>query len=138
MTLSAAFKGRGKLAAEFVLIVVGVLVALTVETALEDRRDSVLRDEYVERIRSDAEQDRQALEFRIEFFRDVQVFAQQFLDWLDANAPLDKETVLAAFYAAEVWPFVANQSTYQDLLSTGNIRLIDDIDLRTILAAYYN
>lgn len=138
MTLSAAFKSRGKLAAEFVLVVVGVLVALAVDTALENRRDRQLRDEYIERIRSDAEHDRQALEYRIEFFRDVQVFTQRFLDWLDAEAPLDKENVLAAFYAAEVWPFVANDSTYQDLLSTGNIRLIDDINLRTSLAAYYN
>jgi hypothetical protein len=46
--------------------------------------------------------------------------------------------LLAAFYAAEVWPFVPNISTYQDLQSTGNIRLMDNIDFRTSLAAYYN
>lgn len=131
-------EGRGGLAAEFVLVVVGVLVALAVDTALEERRDGALRDEYIERIRSDAENDRQALEYRIEFFQDVQVFSQQFLDWLDAEAPLDKETVLAAFYSSEIWPFVASQSTYQDLLSTGSIRLIDDINLRTSLATYHN
>jgi hypothetical protein len=131
-------KGRGGLAAEFVLVVAGVLVALAVDTALEDRRDNKLRDEYIERIRSDVEKDSQALQHRIEFFRGVQGYTQETLHWLDADTPVDKEVVLAAFYAAEVWPFVPNTSTYQDLQNTGNIRLIDDIDVRTSLAAYHN
>ena len=136
--LQTLFKGRGGLAAEFVLVVAGVLVALAVDTAFENRRDRELRDEYVERIRVDVENDRRALEYRVQFFLDVQAFSQQFLDWLDADTPLDKETLLAAFYSSELWPFVASRGTYQDLLSTGSIRLIDDINLRTSLAAYHN
>ena len=138
MTLHSILKGRGGLAAEFVLVVAGVLVALAVDTAFENRRDSELRDEYIERVRSDVEKDRRALEYRVQFFLDVQAFSQQLLDWLDADMPLDKEVVLAAFYSSEIWPFVASQSTYQDLLGTGNIRLIDDINLRTSLATYYD
>lgn len=138
MTLHGILKGRGGLAAEFVLVVAGVLVALAVDTALEERRDTELRNEYVERVRDDMQDDRQALEYRVQFFGDVQAFSQQFLDWLDADTPLDKSALLAAFYSSEIWPFVANQSTYQDLLSTGNIRLIDDINLRTSLATYHN
>ena len=138
MTLRKILEGRGGLAAEFVLVVAGVLVALAVDTALEERRDDALRNEYIDRIRSDAENDRLALENRVQFFDDVRAFSQQFLDWLDADTPLEKETVLAAFYSSEIWPFVASQSTYQDLLSTGSIRLIDDINLRTSLATYHN
>jgi hypothetical protein len=138
MTLHSLLKGRGGLAAEFVLVVAGVLVALAVDTALENRRDGELRDEYIERVRADLENDRRALDYRVQFFHDVRAFSQQFLDWLDADTPLDKETVLAAFYSSEIWPFVATQSTYQDLLSTGSIRLIDDINLRTSLATYHN
>lgn len=137
MTLRKILEGRGGLAAEFVLVVAGVLVALAVDTALENRRDKTLRDEYIERIKSDVEDDWQALAYRLDFFAEVQKFSQQFHDWLDADTPLDQDIVLAAFYSAEVWPFVANDSTYQDLLSTGNIRLLDDIDLRTSLADYH-
>jgi hypothetical protein len=38
-------KQQTKLVGEFFLIVIGVMVALTVETALEDREDAGLRDE---------------------------------------------------------------------------------------------
>jgi len=99
-------KKRTKLVGEFILVVVGVLVALAVESALEDRADDKLRDQYLSRLT------------------------------LDLAA--DKSLLLASFYAAEVWPLTPNTSTYLDLHSTGNLRLLDDIGLRTKMAVYYN
>jgi hypothetical protein len=60
------------------------------------------------------------------------------LTWLQTDAVVDKNLLLASFYAAELWPFTPNLSTYDDLLSTGNIGMLDDIDLRMGLSAYYN
>ena len=131
-------KAQTKLVGEFILIVVGVLVALAVETALEDRADRGLRDEYILRIDRDIRSDKTELEVRIQFFGDVQGFAEDFSSWLDADEALNHEALLAAFYSAEVWPFIPNNSTYADLLSTGNIRLIDDIELRGRLSDYHN
>lgn len=129
---------RGRIIGEFFLIVIGVLVALAVETALHERQNDQLRDEYYSRVRDDLMSDKFAAESRIEFFTAVQQFNQDTLDWLESDATVSQDVLLAAFYAAELWPFVANRSTYQDLLSTGNIGLMDDIDFRTSLAAYYN
>ena len=131
-------KVSGKMVGEFFLIVTGVLVALMVEAALEDRKNDELRDEYYSRVQSDVAADKQAIEYRIEFFTSVMQFSQDTLDWLESDRPVDQDVLLASFYAAELWPFVPNLSTYQDLLSTGNIRLMDDIDFRTNLANYYN
>ncbi|MCH8158940.1 MAG: hypothetical protein IIA08_03605 [Proteobacteria bacterium] len=128
---------RGKMIGEFFLIVTGVLVALMVETAFEDRQDANLRDEYIARIQSDIESDKQAIEYRIEFFVAVKQFSQATLDWLDSDTAVDQEVLLASFYAAEIWPWITNLSTYEDLHGTGNLRLLEDIDLRTSLAAYY-
>ena len=131
-------KQQTKLVGEFVLIVVGVLVALAVESALEDRADDKLRDQYLSRLALDLEADKRALLGRIDFFTDVRRFSQDVLTWLDSDAPVDQRTLLASFYAAEVWPLAPNTSTYLDLHSTGNLRLLDDIDLRMKLAIYYN
>jgi len=129
---------RGRMIGEFVLIVIGVLVALMVEAALDERQDDKLRDEYFSRIQSDIEADKKGLVQRVGFFLEVGKYSQEALDWLDSDTPVNKEVLLASFYAAEIWPFVSNLSTYQDLLSTGNIRLLGSIDFRTSLAAYYN
>jgi len=131
-------KKRTKLIGEFVLVVVGVLVALAVESALEDRTDDRLRAQYLSRLIQDLESDKAALESRIEFFTDVQRFSQDVLTWLNSDGAADQRILLASFYAAEVWPMTPNTSTYLDLHSTGNLRLLDDIDLRTKLAVYYN
>jgi len=131
-------KQNTRLFGEFFLIVIGVLVALAVEAALESRKDDQLRDEYLLRVENDVSSDRQAIVSRIEFFTEVQQFSNDVLVWLDDDAPVDHDLLLASFYAAEIWPFVPNLVTYDDLRSTGNIRLIDDIDLRMGLSSYYN
>ena len=131
-------KTNTRLIGEFFLIVIGVLVALTVETALENRKDTQLRDEYIVRIHDDIASDKEAIENRINFFNDVQQFSKDVLAWSQSDASVNQELLLASFYAAEVWPFLPNLSTYDDLLSTGNIRMLDDIDLRMDLSSYYN
>ncbi len=131
-------KNNTRLVGEFFLIVIGVLVALAVETAIENRKDNQLRDEYIVRIKNDVSADKEAIENRIIFFSDVQRFSNDVLAWSQSDAPVNEPLLLASFYAAEVWPFLPNLSTYDDLLSTGNIRMLDDIDLRMNLSAYYN
>ena len=49
---------RGIIIGEFFLIVIGVLVALAVETALDERQDDSLRDEYLARIAADVAADK--------------------------------------------------------------------------------
>ena len=129
---------RGRRVSEFVLIVVGVFVALMLETMMSERNDGELRAEYLARIGADMIADKQAIEFRIEFFTAVQKSSREVIDWMQSDAPVNQSVLLAAFYAAEIWPFVPRLSTYQDLQSTGNLRLIDNIDLRTSLFHYYN
>ena len=129
---------RGRMFGEFILIVVGVLVALMVETALEERHDDELRDEYYSRLEADIATDKQAAEYRVAFFSAVEEFSQNTLAWLATDMPVNQDVLLESFYAGELFPFVPTMSTYEDLLSTGNIRLIDDLDFRTHLAAYYN
>lgn len=129
---------NGKLIAEFFLVVVGVLFALMIEGILDDRQSDKLRDEYLSRLEADVQADRQAIAYRVEFFTDVKQFSRDFLGWLNADVPIDKEILLASFYAAEIFPYVSVRSTYGDLHSTGNVRLIGDIELRTSLSAYYN
>ncbi len=122
---------------EFVLVVVGVLFALMIEVILENRQDSTERAAYVSRLIDDIESDKVSIENRIEFFTGVRQFSADVYEWLDTDVPVDNELLLAAFYAAEVFPHLTIRNTYEDLHNTGNIRLLQDIDLRTALSEYY-
>lgn len=129
---------RGRIVGEFVLIVVGVLAALMVDTWIEARNDDSLRQEYLARLIDDHETNGRNLGHRISFFTAVRSFGLNTLDRLRSDEPVQQEAVLAAYYAAEVYAFASLDSTYVDLHSTGNIRLLRDIDLRLALASYNN
>lgn len=130
-------KNRGQLIGEFMLIVIGVLVAFMVESWLQQRHDDDLRDEYLVRLTADLEVDHHGLENRIEFFAAIRDFGLETLVWLKSSKSADEKAMLAAYYAAERWAFAPVDNTYQDLQNTGNIRLLDDLDFRMLLTAYH-
>lgn len=130
-------KGRGRLFGEFVLIVLGVLMALTVDTWVDQWNDRSLRSEYIARLMADLELDLQGLDLRIEFFTDVSRRGQETLDWLQSEQPPNTDILVGAFYSSEMYGFQPIASTYNDLQNTGNIGLLDDLDLRRELGAYY-
>jgi hypothetical protein len=129
---------RRKLFTEFILIVAGVLVALMVDAWIEDREDAELRDEYLRRLADDVRTDIHNLDERVKFFLQVEAFGNQTLDWLASDEAPSAEILSAAFFASERWAFQPNVGTYLDLQNTGNIRLMDDIELRLLLAHYHS
>ena len=128
---------RGRVVGEFVLVVLGVLAALMVDAWIEQRNDGNLRREYLARLTDDLEADRQSLEYRISFFSSVRSFGLETLERLQSDGPVDQAAILAAYYASENFAFNPIKNTYEDLQSTGNIRLLGDIELRLALASYY-
>jgi hypothetical protein len=129
---------RGRIVGEFFLVVLGVLAALMVDTWIEQRNDDNLRQEYLARLADDLEADRRNLEYRISFFTSVHSFGLQTLERLRSDGPVDQDAILTAYYASENYEFRPIQNTYEDLQSTGNIRLLDDIELRLALASYHS
>jgi hypothetical protein len=128
---------RGRLFGEFVLVVLGVLVALMFDSWMEQRSDDNLRQEYLGRLADDLESDRQNYRNRIAFYSDVRAFALQTLSAFRSEAPVDQEDLLAAYYASEVFTLTPASNTYEDLQNTGNIRLLRDIELRLALSSYH-
>jgi hypothetical protein len=129
---------RGRLVGEFFLIVIGVLAALMVDTWIEQRSNDKLGQEYLSRLSDDLQADWQALEYRISFFTSVRSLALDTLNNLNSDETVDQDALLAAYYAAEIFSFRAITNTYEDLQNTGNIGLLNDIDLRLALASYHS
>jgi hypothetical protein len=129
---------RGRIVAEFLLVVLGVLAALMVDAWIEQRHDDSLRQEYVLRLADDLETDLQNLEYRISFFTAVHALGIETLERLQSAEPVGQEALLAAYYTAEIFGFRPIENTYADLQSTGNIRLLGNIELRLALASYHS
>lgn len=126
------------LGVEFLVIALGVLAALFVDTWVQDREDAERAEVYRQRLVVDLQKDIANLDAVIEYYNAVRNYGLITLADLEGAQPLDDFTLLhAAFNAAEEWLFVLESSTYNDLQNTGGLALIDDVSLRIDLADYH-
>lgn len=133
------------LLSETLVVVLGVLIALGLNDYWNDRADRALELQYLKRIQADVSTDVELIE------RWVGDQLQRKLRALDAIAPVvrgkepvpdDVETflrnvALGGIGGASATHWVAS-TTFEDLKSTGNLRLIRNADLRAKIASYYD
>ena len=129
----------GFLVAEFVIISLGVLVALGADRWVRGLDEKTLTDTYLVSLQSDLRQD--STSFRI-------AGSQAHKNVLNAGLLLsllregpgpttDRKEVLVALNELSEWvPRGFRTVTWTDLLATGNLRLLD-ADLRRELSVYY-
>lgn len=123
---------------EFLVIALGVFSALAVDTWVEDRQNAKKEAIYRERLKADLERDVANMDAMTEYFGSVSAYGLMTLADLDGVKPLDDlQLMVAAFNAAEEWPFRTESSTYNDLQSTGGLSLLTDVQFRIDLADYH-
>ena len=126
------------LSIEFVVIILGVLSALFVDTWLKDSEDLERGLVYRALLIQDLESDVRALGSRTLYYKHIRDNGLLVLRDLDGVSTVDDLTLLvAAFIAAEEWGFSAELSTYLDMQNTGGLRLLDDLPMRLELTRYH-
>lgn len=124
---------------EFVVIVVGVLMALWVDQLREARVNEALEVEYLESLVTDLEADLAQFDSTEAWMRRSEAAAATVLALYAGSPPTKTETDLVAAVETAGWQYVPSitRNTIDDLRSTGNLRLIRDPALRRAIASYY-
>ena len=124
---------------EFVVIVVGVLIALWVDELREARDNAALEIEYLASFVADLESDLAQFDETEAWMRRSEAAAATVLALYQGSPPTaDAADLVMAVETAgwQAWPAIT-RNTIDDLRSTGNLRLIRDRNLRRAIAAYY-
>jgi hypothetical protein len=124
---------------EFVVIVVGVLVALWVDQLREARAEAALEVEYLESFVLDLDADLAQFDEAEKWMRRSEAAAAIVLALYEGSPPtMNVADLVAAVETAgwQAWPSIT-RNTIDDLRSTGNLRLIRDPALRRAISAYY-
>lgn len=128
------------LGAEFAVIVLGVLVALGVDQAVDNRRDRALERTYLAALTSDVEAD--LAQLRTNFFPHLderEAIARELIGAVEGRVPVDvKRLAVALDWAGHLRIFQPQRSTYDDLVATGNLRLIRDREVRAEVGSYFD
>ncbi|HSD68976.1 MAG TPA: hypothetical protein VLB07_05450 [Woeseiaceae bacterium] len=124
---------------EFVVIVVGVLMALWVDELREARANAALEVEYLESFVVDLDADLAQFDEAEAWMRRSEAAAATVLALYEGSPPTeDVADLVAAVETAgwQYWPSIT-RNTIDDLRSTGNFRLIRDPVLRRAISSYY-
>jgi hypothetical protein len=124
---------------EFVVIVVGVLMALWVDQLREARGNAALEVEYVKSLLIDLEADLVQYDTTEAWMRRSEAAAATVLALYEGSPPTENAVDLVAAVETAGWQYFPSitRNTIDDLRSTGNLRLIRDPALRRAIASYY-
>ena len=125
---------------EVVLIVVGILIAVKIGDWNTARAEARLEQEYIQRLIVDLERDVELFtemasqsELRVDL---IQLLKDAISD--DAVALANRGAFLAILtHAPAIRPARAGSDTFEELRSTGHLRLLKDTQLKTLLIEYY-
>lgn len=127
---------------EIILVVIGILIALQVGDWKQQRTDRRLEKEYLERLIIDLETDLQIVNFIIETLDTKEVSMRKVRAYVDDPSIILDDSVMInlkrSFILGSELPNARLTGTFQELISTGNLRLIQSTDLRNGIVNFYS
>jgi len=128
-----------RLAAEFVLIVVGVVAALGVDRWVQGIDEDRTERDYLVRLTSDVEVNIEIFDGMLQDWDASQKAAADLMGLLADPSPRSSSAGLLAAIAraAATNTGPARDSNFQDLAATGNLKLIRDSELRSGVVNYF-
>jgi len=119
---------------DLLIVVVGIYIGLQVDAWNSTRHDRVVEREYLERLLFDMEESLEAQRDSKSFF-DSSITATDYIARIQREGTfedVDEEQLIKGLNSVGwVIPSVTNMGTIQELQSTGNIALIQDVSVRT-------
>ncbi|MFL0353980.1 DUF6090 family protein [Xanthomarina sp. GH4-25] len=125
---------------EIVLVMIGILLALQVNNWNENRKEQKKEQVYIERLQENITSDLIQLDLNIAFYTKVFDYGNLALAYAEGDDVKPKsqwEILVSFFHASQIWPFIATTSTYEELKSSGELSLIQSVDLRNNLSYYH-
>ena len=125
---------------EVILIFLGITLAIAFDNWNESRKDEKLKQDYLLKLRSNLDQD---IEDIATWIRITDLYTQEgeyLLAFLEGSAvDPDMHRLKRSLSLTQTGtPFPMNVATYNDLVSSGNMQLIKDLDFKGMLDNYYN
>ncbi|MDY2587948.1 DUF6090 family protein [Winogradskyella aquimaris] len=125
---------------EIILVVIGILIALQINNWNQNRLNENLESLYYKRLLDDAREEKQILEATINYSKKVYYHAKKaiavFENSIDAEInPV--ENLIDMYQASQLSDAYSASSTFQELIASGQINLIQNESLKNTLISYY-
>jgi hypothetical protein len=127
-----------RLLAEFLVIAIGVMAALAVDNWNDARKDRIAEREYLAGIAADLRTTAEDLARSRTAATDNQAALQLLIGVVEGGEPPAAEQLVEALIRSTYLGLPrVSEITFQELVSTGSLRLISDTEFKRRLAEYY-
>lgn len=122
---------------EILIVIIGITIAFSMNKCAEDRRDSSQRQQYLVSLKNDVEADKAELQLIVEALQKKITTIDRILPVLNTDSLHKMSVVGDIFSISNIVNFSSKDVTYQTLINSGDLKLIDDFDLKTAIEAHY-
>jgi len=123
---------------EILIVIIGITIAFSMNTCAENSKNKRLKTKYFENLRDDIQSDKANLEDNLVKLKSKRGILLNSFRYFPPMAP-KRDSALASslFNTAQIVEFSSKNSTYQTLINSGDLNLIDNFDLRTGIQEHY-
>lgn len=125
---------------EIILVVVGILIALQINTWNQNFKDDKLSRDYLIRLQEDFTKDKELLDTRIEEVHWVVHHGSRALNYAENKSEMDADywALIIDFYqASQMQNYYVDDFTLEEIKSTGRLELIKNLELRKEIGEHY-
>lgn len=127
------------IAINFLMVVLGVFIGMQAQNWNADRQARAKAEVFGARLRDDLHYEDWSYQYLTNYYQDVLANAGRAADALTGDKPMPDEQFLISAYRASQYKFnLRRRATYDELVATGTIGLIDDQKLRATAIAVFN
>ena len=122
---------------EILIVIVGISIAFSLNKCSENKKNETQKQQYLTSLKQDIEEDKAQLENNISQINQKIKMSSDLLPILNSNDP-QKSTKLRGIYSfAQLTNFTPKDFTYQALVNSGDLKLIDDLELKKAIEKHY-
>ena len=124
---------------DLVIVVLGVFIGIQVANWNEARLTRDKAAVFTQRLEDDLRAEAWRYQFLLAYYRDIRDATEATADALSGEKPLSNEELLVnAYRATQYKQGAARRATYDELISTGNVGLIEDRELLKLAVRAYS
>lgn len=122
---------------EILIVIVGISIAFSLNKCSEKNKSEAQKKQYLTSLQQDIEQDKEQLEDNISLIERKIEVASSILPKLSNPDPNVTYDVRHIYKVAQLTDFTPKDFTYQALVNSGDLKLIDDLELKKAIEKHY-
>ena len=122
---------------EILIVIIGISLAFSMNKCADDSKNKTQKKQYLTNLKQDIEEDKAELESNLIQINQKIELSTSLIPVLNSNDPEKQEKLRGLYNIAQLTNFTPKDFTYQALVNSGDLKLIDDFELKKAIEKHY-